>query len=514
MKRSRIIVCLSVILLLLMAVMVGSQLTPYGSATSPDSLKYLDIAKNLKDGKGFFTTDFSLEHAGVHALIEERSWPPLYPWLLSRFIKSASDVSTVSGLSRILLFLTILFAFLITYRINVVSALLSSLLLAITVPIITIYTYVWSETLFLPILMAFAWAVITYLESEERAFMHRAAILFIVAMLMILLAYTRYIGIAFAVFFPILYGNKKRDAGDRMMFSVAIIIYTMAVGTLLYKNYAATGSISGAVRLPSDKTIVENVIDVYYTVLALVPTSLALPGITAILSFLAVVGIQKTRCRMNRAERKHVHHRVMVLSLLGIVYLIAIIALRTHSRFDRLDIRLLSPVFLAVYVLIVLLPAVVNLNSKTGLAVVFLSVGLILASALHGYREWITSSKNWKAFGTPLYHLNTTMIYNNFTKPPGTDTRRQLFSALIPEGSMLVTDNPLIWEFTTGVPCVQKPQTLDQEQLRQINQLPDGSFLLLAPEEMEQLNTSVGPDGNYDYLNLGTMTAVRLPIYK
>ncbi len=51
-KQHLIIHIMSVILILAFATIVISALTPYGAATTPDSLHYLDIARNIKQGHG------------------------------------------------------------------------------------------------------------------------------------------------------------------------------------------------------------------------------------------------------------------------------------------------------------------------------------------------------------------------------------------------------------------------------------------------------------------------------
>ena len=52
----------STLVILIFSVAVVRALTPFGSATTPDSLSYLDIAKNIKSGRGYLATDHSLEN--------------------------------------------------------------------------------------------------------------------------------------------------------------------------------------------------------------------------------------------------------------------------------------------------------------------------------------------------------------------------------------------------------------------------------------------------------------------
>lgn len=48
---------LSVPVILVLAIVLGTVLTPFGSATTPDSIDYLDVAGNIKHGRGFLPTD-------------------------------------------------------------------------------------------------------------------------------------------------------------------------------------------------------------------------------------------------------------------------------------------------------------------------------------------------------------------------------------------------------------------------------------------------------------------------
>jgi len=490
-----------------------NHLTPYGSATSPDSLEYLDIANNIKNGKGFLATDFSLENAGTNSLIKKRSWPPLYAYLLSFFINTASDVSSVSDVSKILLAISIIFVFLIIYRNIGSSAIIPSLLLCFTIPIITIYTYTWSETLFLPILIVLIWASIEYLEIDSKSIFYRIIILSILLTTMILLAYTRYIGIAFVVLLPIVYLFTNRGTLDRLLFSTSFLIYTVTVGYLLYGNYVTTGNISGAVRLPSDKTILENMIDIYYAFIAIFPTSISSIILVLIISVSIVFFIKTCGGYPINAANKNSRHRVFILITVIAVYLISIIALRSYSQFDMLDIRLLSPTFIAIYMLIAILPSFFDVNSKRGISVYIVSLLLIVSLSINGYKEWLEASNNWKEAGTPKHRLNNKIIYNNFTMNPYNNSKIKLLSNLIQGDGFIVVDRPLIWEFITGAKCLRKPKNINSDNFIKINSLPEGSLLLLDKHEINQIiSRHGGQNVNYKYINLGNLIAIQLPL--
>lgn len=140
MKKALVINVFAIIMLFIVAILIVKALTPYGAATTPDSLSYLDIATNIKNGNGIRATDFSLENVDRAHFLENRWWPPLYPILLSTVVKHSADVISVTHLSMALLFITafLVYLILISYT-HWYIALFSALLLCITSPMITIY---------------------------------------------------------------------------------------------------------------------------------------------------------------------------------------------------------------------------------------------------------------------------------------------------------------------------------------------------------------------------------------
>ena len=514
MSRSGIIFISSIVLILLTSWFIVGNLTPYGSATTSDSLAYLDIANNIKNGNGVLATDFSLDNVGKHTLVLKKYWPPLYASLLSVYIDNASDVMTVSFISRILLAISIIFIFLITYEAIGSVAFISSLLLCVTVPIITIYTYAWSETLFLPIFIITIWSSIKYLEFAGQSKLYRAAILLILLTSLIMLAYTRYIGIVFIILLPVIYFLSNRDRLDKLLLSTAFFIYTATVGYLLYGNYIVSGHISGMARPPSDKSLVENLIDVYHVVLAVIPSSALLILTALMVAGLIVYFIKTNTNRTTNTADKHSFHRVFILTIATFVYLITIFSLRSIKQFDMLDVRLLTPAFVTLYMLIAILPSFFKINNKTGMLVYFISFFFITSLSFNGYKQWLDTSKNWKALETPNLRLNSDLVYTNFTKSLNTKNKtNKLFSSLTQDGGVIVVKKALRYEFITGVRCVEKPENIDAENFLKINSLPAGSLLLVHKPEFDQIiNKYIRRNSIYKYINIGNIMALQLPV--
>ena len=515
MHKPGITIFLYIFIIVVTSWLVVSRLTPYGSATMPDSLAYLDIANNIKNGEGFLTSDFSLDNAGTHSFTENRSWPPLYPCLLSIFINNASDISSVSLVSKFLLGVCIVFVFLIIYPVNGSAAFISSLLLCFTVPVITVYTYAWSETLFLPIFIVLVWASIEYLDIHRRSLIYRITISSILLTMMILLVYTRYIGLFFVVLFPVVYFFSNKDTFDRLFFAAGSFVYTAAVCYLLYGNYIISGSISGMVRQPSDKTIIENLVDVYHAVITIFPTS-TLSLILALIAAVSVVFIiKKSGIYKISPINKKLRRRVYILIAVIAVYLLSIISLRSYSRFDILDVRLLAPAFVAIYMLMTILPLFFDINNGTRITFSIVIFAFITSVSINGYTQWTTTANNWKEAETPKLRLNDKLIYNNFTRSPETRSRNiKMFSGLVKDGGFIVVNAPLVCKFITGVKCVRKPDNITPEIITKINSLPGGSLLFLDKNELNEFNNRyAGMAVDYKYTDLGNIMAIKLPIH-
>lgn len=514
MGKPLIIKLLSTVVLLLLSFSVVSVLTPYGAATSPDSLSYLDIAANLRNGEGWVTTGFSAENQGRHMFREQRSWPPLYPVVLAALVSDYKDVLAAANVSIILLFIGLLLVFkIISSQTEWYVALILSGLLAISIPIMTIYTYVWSETLFVPLLVLAAWLSIKYSELEVGATGKKTFFLSFLLVTLILLAYTRYVGIVFISLLPVTYFISKRKKSDLMFFGAAGGIYALIVGYLLVGNFLATGSFSGSARLPSNKSLVENIIDMFSAVRAVFPSSLFLI-LLALLGAIVLVAINR---RLSRSRTKTVSANltatVILLMLITTLYVSAIVLLRSYSRFDQIDVRLLSPAFPAFFMLLVIFPLLFEVRSKIGTLCRFLAYFLIIALSVHGYGQILTSLESWRRDRGPSLPMNHGITYNNFTIHPRANLIKAQIETMVTGDGVLVVDRPLIYRFLTGVNSVQKSNNIDWKTVQEINKLPPGSLLIIRKEEVYQFSLLVREHKMSPiFSDLGRYLAVKIPM--
>jgi NADH:ubiquinone oxidoreductase subunit 6 (subunit J) len=114
-QRQSIEVTLAALIILVAASLLIIYITPYGLATTPDSARYIEVAKNLQQGNGLVVNNYSLKPTEKYLPLT--AWPPLYPILLSIFISpEKSDVFTASQLAIILLSISGWFIFLLLRR--------------------------------------------------------------------------------------------------------------------------------------------------------------------------------------------------------------------------------------------------------------------------------------------------------------------------------------------------------------------------------------------------------------
>jgi len=489
-------------------------LTPYGSSTTPDSLSYLDMAANFKNGNGNLETDFSLEHQEHHAFKEQRAWPPLYSVLLSTSVSDYADVLAVANVSKILLFISLLMVYgVIRSQTQWQEALVSSCIFSISIPIMTIYAYAWSETLFLSLITVATWISIKYLELDHESAFKKMMFMAILLSSAIMLTYTRYIGIVFSLLLPAVYLMSKKDKYDLGLFLVAGIIYTLVVSYLLTDNYWVTGSLSGVPRSPSDSNVAENIKDMFIAFKVMFPFSDYSVMLSLMVSILFTYIDKRSPHNTANTANTNLTRSSIILILTATLYIFALVMLRSYNNFDRIDVRLLSPAFPAFFMLIIISPLLFELNSKTRTAFRFLSVFLIISFSIQGYGKLIDSSANWEKGIIHNFSRYPGRTYGNFTMNPDANDLKHKLSTLVSGNGIIVIDAPLKYRFISGVNCVQKPEFIDSKTLEIINKLPDGSAFIFDKDKKNPfalLNSDHAIEAKYS--DLGYAFAIKIPI--
>ena len=285
------------------------------------------------------------------------------------------------------------------------------------------------------------------------------------------------------------------------------------MGYWLYGNYQLTGSISGALRVPSDKSLAENGRALVDALLTLLPVSL----VGYLFSLAVTAGVVFVWAHYwQQLGKKGAAGRwrpPLLLAIAGGIYLMALLVLRTHSQFDNIDVRLVAPAVPLILLLLLLSYNFAAGSRKIELGVLGISVFIMVSLAARGYGQMYSARNNWLKHGSPQLPMVGNLMFNNFTPNPAANRTGEIINKLVDNQGVLIINRPIIWQFIGGIPTIQTPGTLDLSKLKQLNTLPAGSVLVLENSKFADLQKLVAPyAGKIQAKNLGDSVAVKLPI--
>lgn len=504
----------SIVALALVAVFLIRALTPYGSATSPDSISYLDIGFNFKHGQGLVTTNLSFDATGTNSYSPQRLWPPAYPALLSVLITTPFDVERVRFLSGILLLLSGILILLILRagEVDWLVSLLIATLAMLTLSMVLVYTYVWSETLFIPILLGMVLVIFRYLRLRSDKVLRKSILIGLFVVLSLALVLTRYIGVSMILLFPLIYALSNRDRSDRIIIFSGLLAYAVLVALFLADNYQVTGNISGGTRSPSSLSLGDNLQHMAEAFATIFPTSLIGIGLGIVLAGAVLSGIVAARSSWAGESQLGLRLKyILILGSVAMLYLGALVVMRTYTSFDQIDVRLIAPTVPIIVLGLAIFPAIAASR------VIFLSVGLVSLSlvfmlALKGLDGVTNAMINWEKSGTPALPMRGEVRFNNFSAGnQGRADAELLRSLVVPEGYLFI-EHPLIWRFLTQRHAFSRPSTLDSEIIGRLNEMPEGSIIVVSQTEAQEMESMLEVIGlEMKTVNLGGLVGVRLP---
>ncbi len=137
----------------------------YGGRYTPDSVVYVDVARNLCAGHGISSALAPLDYALANDLAQPTPmtmWAPLYPCLIAALFKAGMPVAAAAlAVPIACLGIALIMAFLLTRALyDEGTALLAVAMLISFNPLYTVATHAWSETLAIAALMAALYAAV------------------------------------------------------------------------------------------------------------------------------------------------------------------------------------------------------------------------------------------------------------------------------------------------------------------------------------------------------------------
>ena len=306
-----------------------------GIGISPDSVIYESVATNIRNQFSF--TDFN----GTPLV----DFPLGYPLFLAKasFITGIPVIKIVPLLNCILFTGVILLTSVIIQGYQKKSYLFKACFLAILACspcLLEVYSMLWSETLFIFLILLFVVAMRNYFRS------HSILALLAMAMVVAFAFVTRYAGISLlgaGVFLLLFDGELSLRKKLQHIFIFGITGSSLAISNLL-RNSRVAGSTTG-VREKALRSVTDNLQQIGTTISDWLPFVRGHEKIATIL-FLVVLlsGIFILAYRI--FQQQYYQSYENIVACFFVVYTVFLIIIATISRFENLSSRLLSPVYI------------------------------------------------------------------------------------------------------------------------------------------------------------------------
>ncbi len=350
-----------------------------GIGVCPDGITYLSVAKN-------FITNFSVsDFRGIPMVV----FPLGYPLFLSLFLLMGAEPITIIGpILNCLLFTSLLFmSSYIFQQVKFYSSfarLLLLLFLTTSTALLEVYSMLWSETLFLFLLLLF------FIRIHQYSLKQSLRNLYVVSIITALLLFVRFAGITCLITGGLIIllqkGLPLKQKFNHLVY-YGLIGISLTTINVLY-NKLISGTLTG-VRQKAIKTVWENVYDLYEVFKFWFPfPSATLIGsivVSILLLFVLALPFVSTFLQPKKVTRIE-----FIIAAFFSVYIIFMIAISSISRFETLNSRLLIPAFICLPIL--LANGGVYLTRKKQLSL-RVSIFLILLSG-YGFAQYHNYKNN------------------------------------------------------------------------------------------------------------------------
>lgn len=502
------------------AVLVASH-TPVGAALSMDSLFYLSTANNILDGNGIAYDTYALSGPSNQATT---IWPPLYPLSLAGIAWLADQVgaSDVAGIAVFNFFALLASLFLIMRIVSLTASTNAGIVVAIAFAISPslqlIFTYAWSEVLFIPLSLGAYLGLQHYItENGGRGQLG----LYFMVLLLGLATYTRYVGLAFfaaSALILLLYG--RGDLIKRLRVAVAATVAYLAILTpMLVRNVAVSGSLSGGERGTPDTNVLSDVWTLgWYLYLEFV--NLPMAPVTAVILITVVSAtwlVLRPPEAKPRAKLSFKSSSIVAPFLFVACYLVFLLISRSRQIID-LDSRMLSAA--VSFVLIGLLGVYQKLSMRThsGLAVLPFLLPLIAFAnnAIHTHTDILNG---WRDNGEPGLVLGLTYRSTTGRQLDSLRGIEQYFS--LGAGDLVLTDisRPIIVDYLFPYADVRQMPSSPSEEGLAVLETPLGrhGLAIISSNAWSQALTK-SLEGRASFYNIESQTGgpeymvIKLPV--
>jgi hypothetical protein len=319
---------------------------------SPDSMHYVDIAKNLASGQGL--TTFHLHVYSESVPDSALFWPPAYPAVLAAFIRIGLGPLAAVRAAFVLAFVaTAVFIYLIGKALSTRTVGIICLMIWLAVaPHLNIWSYAWSEPLFIALSAAF---VLTLARAVRDSFHPGGLVL--AGVLAGLATMCRYTGItsliaALLTLACLTYAMRPRRSGFQLVRAVVFVLlgFGIVASPWFLRNLSVTGSIMGIARPHSITSLPESIARMARSL----GSDLMLPlGVTGIL--IALGGPRRTSWWVDLKSLivPAGSPIALVSAIWTVTYLGTLLVVASTYEFDPIDTRLTSPVYIVLIPLLI-----------------------------------------------------------------------------------------------------------------------------------------------------------------
>ncbi len=370
-RKHRVISLAAAVAAMILVIFMTSK---FGIGVSPDSACYFSIAENVVAGNGY----------AIYDLQPAVAWPPLYPTTLATAGLFDIEYSPWARILNVLLaggivLLTSLwllnnFGLSLLSLIGILGTLLSSTLLKAA-------SFAWTEPMFNLLVLFFLLVAIRAGQKPERKD------ILLLSMLAALATMTRYIGITLIGFYFLWLWLSGLSAKIKLKYSFIFGGLSLAPLVIwLIRNYSMTSTLSGF-RASSDVPVLKNVLYTLDTFSSWLFVANAYVEFRILIFCLILVlfSVFLLKTIKNSALSDNIKIKLKAFGLFALIYVLYLITASSIVAFDRIDYRLLSPVYVPILLLVIVVIDSIIISRRwpkqaaaifSVLWIVFLSVGL------------------------------------------------------------------------------------------------------------------------------------------
>lgn len=335
-----------VLLALLGAVFVLLSTSRYGAGLSPDSIGYIGTARNLITGAGFISYD------GNPTVV----WPPLYPALLALVggIFGTDPLLLANVVNAIIFGLIVYVGGVLTFK-HLSSfpalALVGTFAILVSSPLFAVSAMALSEPLLILFVLLSLVFADSYLSKKDTIS------LILLSSSVALSSLTRYIGVTLILWGALIIVIFHRDSLKSRIahLSLFTLISALPVGIWLIRNYTISSTLFGprassAYTLSQNLTFVLNSLLYWYIPGRIADHRLILMFVSAAVGIFAVLSLKGSWQSVKVSLRQ-----ISPTILLAIDYTAFLVISSTTTAYDQIGDRLLSPVFVPLTLLLLIL---------------------------------------------------------------------------------------------------------------------------------------------------------------